>query len=336
MKDFFISYTGADKLWADGLAQWLIESGFTCTLQSLDFVAGSNFVIEMHEAVKACKRLILVLSPDYLAAKFPQAEWSAALAKDPTGAGSTLVGVRVRDCHPDGLLKPIVYIDLVGLSFDQARGKFISEIMSARRRMRKASTARPASSPCEKPGSASITQTATGRHITQVGGDYHHYDSPPKQVNVITPQPGAISPAQRQRVKRWIEALVENTVGKTRDEAFGMWWERFYNRFNVNAYAELSAKDLPDVSLWYRQQMAILTTKLRRPLPDSWRSARIRSIKSGMTRLGFDDSNKAEYYQALAVRLKLKKSFTSLKELTKQDLERVYGAVLRDVRDAGR
>jgi hypothetical protein len=237
MKDFFISYTGADKPWAEGLARWLDEAGFTYTLQAADFVAGSNFVLQMHQAVDGCQRLILVLSPDYLTAKFPASEWSAAFAKDPTGVGSTLIGVRVRDCQPGGLLKPIVYIDLVGLQVDKARGKFLSEIMAAISGPRPKTEATPAAP--QEPKTPSVSQAATGKNITQVAGDYHHYASATKKKNIITPQPGAISPAQRQHVQKWIESLVENTIGKSREAAFKMWWSRFYNQFHVCAIDQL-------------------------------------------------------------------------------------------------
>jgi hypothetical protein len=331
MRDFFISYTGADKAWAEGVARWLHEAGFTYTLQSRDFVAGSNFVIEMHEALQQCQRLILVLSPDYLTAKYPLVEWTAAFAKDPTGSASTLVGVRVRECQPAGLLKPIVYIDLVGLPVEQARGKFLSEIMAAVEGNRTIDES--AATPASETKLPSVRQTATGKNITQVAGDYHHYEKPRIEKQIIQPREGAISPALRQQVQQWIESLVENTVGMSRDQAFGMWWNRFKNRFKLDKYEELLAADFAEAGNWYRQQMAILTRKLKVPAPDAWRHARIGAIKQAMRQLGYDDTNKAVFYQELATRLKMKKPFSSLKDLTKRDLERVYNLVLRDARE---
>jgi hypothetical protein len=191
MKDFLISYTATDKEWAEILAGWLGEAGFTFILQLQDFVAGSNFVIEMHEAVKQCQRFLLVLSPEYLSAKYPEAEWTAAFAKDPTCAASTLIGVRVRECQPDGLLKPIVYIDLVGLSMQQARWKFLPEIMASIKGKRTIGT--PPQAPASETKSASLSQTATGNNITQVAGNYFHYDSPPIKKVFVMPRPGAIT-----------------------------------------------------------------------------------------------------------------------------------------------
>jgi hypothetical protein len=331
MTDFFISYTGPDKAWAERLASWLDEAGFTYILQARDFVAGSNFVIQMHEALRKCQRMLLVLSPDYLSARFPLAEWTAGFAKDPTGAASTLIGVRVRECRPDGLLAPIVHIDLVDLSVVQARGRFLSEIMAAIETRRTLAAQSPTRAAETKP--PSVSQTATGKNITQVAGDYNRYDSPPTQKIFITPGPNAIKPDQRQQVQSWIENLVENTVGIPRDRAFGMWWKRFKNRFGLDKYEELSATNFGNAGEWYRQQMAILTRKLKTKVPDAWRSARFGAIKKAMRKLGFDDTNKAVYYERIAARLKMKKPFSSLTDLTKRDLDRVYNLVTREARD---
>jgi hypothetical protein len=121
MKDFFISYHRADRQWAEWIAWTLEEGGYSVILQAWDFRPGSNFVIEMQNAALEAGRTIAVLSEEYLAAGFTQPEWSAAFAFDPTGLFKKLVPVRVSKCEPAGLLAPIVYIDLVGLSADDAR-----------------------------------------------------------------------------------------------------------------------------------------------------------------------------------------------------------------------
>lgn len=126
--DFFISYNEADKYWAAGIGDWLDQAGYTTTLQAQDFVASSNFVAQMHKAVESARRMIMVLSPEYLSAPFPQAEWTAVFATDPGCTMGRLVPVRVRSCEPGGLLKPIVYIDLVDLKPEDARRRLLGEI----------------------------------------------------------------------------------------------------------------------------------------------------------------------------------------------------------------
>jgi hypothetical protein len=178
MEDFFISYTKADKLWATGIGDWLDHAGYSTIIQERDFVAGSNFMSEMHEALQRAKRLLLVLSPDFLVAKFPEAEWTAALASDPTGQNRTVVPVRVRDCQPCGLLKPIVYIDLVGLSAGDARKKLLDELRGATRGKHRRSAlptgVPPATGGRDVLAAGSINLTATGDGNVQVAGDFNN------------------------------------------------------------------------------------------------------------------------------------------------------------------
>ena len=82
MKDFFISYNKADRLWATGIRAWLEDVNYSVVMQDGDFVAGSNFVLEMDAATKTAKRLIAILSPYYLTSEFTAPEWAAMFALD--------------------------------------------------------------------------------------------------------------------------------------------------------------------------------------------------------------------------------------------------------------
>lgn len=115
MTDFLISYNSADRAWAEWIAWHLEAAGYTAVLQAWDFRPGSNFVLAMQQAAAEAERTIAVLSPAYLAARFPQPEWAAAFAQDPTGEQGLLVPVRVHACDLQGLLPQIISIDLVGL-----------------------------------------------------------------------------------------------------------------------------------------------------------------------------------------------------------------------------
>lgn len=83
MADFFVSYTHADRSWAEWIAWVLEEAGFATKIQAWDFRPGSNFVIEMQRASAGSERTLAVLSPDYLQSLFGMAEWAAALARTP-------------------------------------------------------------------------------------------------------------------------------------------------------------------------------------------------------------------------------------------------------------
>ncbi|MEM9484320.1 MAG: tetratricopeptide repeat protein, partial [Cyanobacteria bacterium P01_F01_bin.116] len=86
-----------------------------------DFRPGGNFVLDMQRAAAETDKTLVVLSEDYLNAEFTQPEWAAAFADDPTSLQRKVIPVRVGDCKPSGLLRPIVYVDLVDLEADDAR-----------------------------------------------------------------------------------------------------------------------------------------------------------------------------------------------------------------------
>ncbi|MGD2087812.1 MAG: TIR domain-containing protein [Candidatus Aminicenantes bacterium] len=132
MRDFFISYNKADCRWAEWIGWQLEEQDFTVFLQHWDFRPGSNFVLEMQKASTQAERTIAVLSLDYLTALYTQPEWAAAFSDDPIGSRKKLLPVRVHECQLQGMLKNIVYIDLVGLSESDAQQALIAGIKTER------------------------------------------------------------------------------------------------------------------------------------------------------------------------------------------------------------
>ncbi|MEQ8468031.1 toll/interleukin-1 receptor domain-containing protein [Coleofasciculus sp. E1-EBD-02] len=120
MKDFFISYSGHDKQWAEWIAWTLEEAGYTVVLQEWDFRPGGIFPLYMDRAMPGTKKTIAVLSENYLQSKYTQSEWADAFARDPEGKARTLIPIRVGKCQPQGLLRITVYVDLVNLSQQEA------------------------------------------------------------------------------------------------------------------------------------------------------------------------------------------------------------------------
>ncbi len=118
---FFVSYNRADKAWAEWIAWTLEEAGHTTIIQAWDFRPGRNFVLDMDQVSKTVDKTLVVLSEAYLNAEFTQPEWAAAFVDDPKSLDRKIIPIRVQDCQPRGLLKPIVYVDLVGLEKDAAR-----------------------------------------------------------------------------------------------------------------------------------------------------------------------------------------------------------------------
>jgi tetratricopeptide (TPR) repeat protein len=131
--DFFISYTAADRAWAEWIAWQLEAAGSTTVLQAWDFRPGTDFVHQMQQATQQADRTVAVVSPAYFGSQFGEAEWRVAFAKDPTGEHGLLVPVRVEDCDPPGLLSTRVYLDLVGLDEAAARERLLAGLRRAER-----------------------------------------------------------------------------------------------------------------------------------------------------------------------------------------------------------
>lgn len=221
MRDFFISYNSADRIYAEGIRGWLEAAGHSSIMQASDFHPGSNFVLEMHEACKAARRMIAVMSPDYLSSRFTAPEWAAMFAKDPTGANRLLIPVRIRVCEIQGLLKQIVYIDLVGLGETEARKKLLDGIVGnplvyAPRKPKSQSSTKP------REKKSTLTQTATGNRNIQVGGDFN-YNPVSKVKHVIEPGPAEISQTQRAELLERLNKLGERDELAGRGATYGNW-----------------------------------------------------------------------------------------------------------------
>jgi hypothetical protein len=175
-------------------------------------------------------------------------------------------------------------------------------------------------------------QSIHGDHNIQAGGDVHLYAKPPVVKKIIARREGSLTPDECVRVQDMIEQLVEGTAGMLRPRAFGMWWQRFKHRFGVEKYEELTSAHIVDVEAWFKQQRAVQTRGLKTKSPDQWKRLRIGAIKSAMARMGIDNEG---YYPEIAHRLRMKHPFESLSDLTKTDLDRVYGLVLRDAANTG-
>src|SRR3954452_18714616 len=118
-RDFFVSFTQADRAWATWIAWALEGAGYSVFFQDWDFQV--NFVLEMDKAHKHSRRTLAVLSPDYLASRFAAPEWAARFAQDATSRHDLLIPVRVRPCELEGLLAQVVYVDLVGCGEETGR-----------------------------------------------------------------------------------------------------------------------------------------------------------------------------------------------------------------------
>ena len=129
--DFFVSYTQADRAWAEWIAWQLEEDGYRVLIQAWDMVPGSNWTHRMQEGVRRASRTIAVLSAAYVDSVFATAEWEAAWRDDPLGEQRRLLVFRVTDCERPGLLAAVVSVDVFGVGKAAARARITSAVRGA-------------------------------------------------------------------------------------------------------------------------------------------------------------------------------------------------------------
>lgn len=186
---------------------------------------------------------------------------------------------------------------------------------------------RPRSRRKRGPTVSQKAETESG-NIHQHVGDIHYYAHPPTVKVIRERRPGSVTTEEVSQINEWIKDLAEGEVDKTRDQAFAMWGSRFKIRFRLGHREDLPSARMPDAERWYMTQKAIQKRGLKTKAPDIYRREREISIKAAMNEMGKINET---YYPELAIRLKLKKPFSSLKQLTKRNLDRVYTMVRGDV-----
>jgi hypothetical protein len=130
--DFFVSYTGADRAWAEWVAWQLEQAGYSVIVQAWDFEPGDNFVARMRDALEQADRTLALVSAAYLASPYCTDEWTGAFLHDPDGR-NRLLQVRIESCELPRLLRAELYIDLVRLPREQAKARLLAEVERGRR-----------------------------------------------------------------------------------------------------------------------------------------------------------------------------------------------------------
>jgi hypothetical protein len=135
--DFFISYAGPERAWAEWVAWQLAHAGYTIELDVWDWAAGKNVVTAMSDALDRCDRVVALFSAAYFErGRYTTEEWTAALVHISDRMGIRLVPVRVEaisDALIPGLLRPLVSADLYGMEADAARERLLAAVAGSRR-----------------------------------------------------------------------------------------------------------------------------------------------------------------------------------------------------------
>lgn len=175
--NIFISYNRADRSWAEWIAWQLEAAGESVVIQAWDFLAGTDFVLEMDRAARETMQTIAILSPSYLEADYTHPEWAAAFARDPRGRQRSLLPVRVEHCEPEGLLAQRIWVDLVGACEEEARRRLLAAVTGDRAKPQNA-PGFPGESPdfpgAETAGEFSPPSTAAAATAASPGADLRY------------------------------------------------------------------------------------------------------------------------------------------------------------------
>ncbi len=129
-KDFFVSYSSADRTWAEWIDWQLKTEGYSTIFPDQGLGLGSNFAPKIDNIFKEARQVIAVISPHYLNALYGQLEWAVVLRQEATREHGNLVLVQVRECRHalKSLISPIRFIDLVEQDESVARERLLTSI----------------------------------------------------------------------------------------------------------------------------------------------------------------------------------------------------------------
>jgi hypothetical protein len=125
---FFISFNSADRTKAHWIAWTLKEAGHEVAVHDWEIPAGGNAPLWMNTKLVWADRLIAVISPDYIRARYSPIEWASQIWNDPDGTKGSVIPVIVRPTsNIPPLLRDLSRIDL-NCPEAEARGRLIKGV----------------------------------------------------------------------------------------------------------------------------------------------------------------------------------------------------------------
>jgi TIR domain len=127
---FFISFNSADKGKADWIA-WTLnkEAGHEVAVHHWEIPAGGNAPLWMNTRLAWADRLIAVISPEYVPARYSPMEWASQIWDDPDGTKGSVIPVIVKPTpNIPPLLKGLSRIDLTNCSEVEAKRRLLKGV----------------------------------------------------------------------------------------------------------------------------------------------------------------------------------------------------------------
>jgi hypothetical protein len=124
----FVSYTSADRVWAEWISWQLVRDGWRVDVQAWDSVPGTNFVGWIDACLARADYVLLVVSQAYLTTSpWGALEWQAAYQP----GQRRILPVRVEDVEAGPLVRVLGRIDVFGIPEDVARQRLLDGVRSA-------------------------------------------------------------------------------------------------------------------------------------------------------------------------------------------------------------
>jgi hypothetical protein len=126
---FFISFNSADRTKAHWIAWTLKNAGHEVAVHDWEIPAGGNAPLWMNSKLAWADRLIAVISPDYIPARYSPIEWASQIWDDPEGTKGSVIPVIVRPTfNIPPLLRDLSRIDLTNCSEAEAMNRLINGV----------------------------------------------------------------------------------------------------------------------------------------------------------------------------------------------------------------
>lgn len=110
--DVFVSYSHQDKSWIDSWLLPKLEAAGVCVCVDFrDFDVGASIASEMERAVLQSRKMLLVLTPEYLASEWAEFENTLAQMLDPAARKRRMLPLMLRACELPPRIRRLNYID---------------------------------------------------------------------------------------------------------------------------------------------------------------------------------------------------------------------------------
>lgn len=200
-KTFYVSYAATDRLWADWIVTVLRAVGYEATLapiESDDLTVTSATPTALEHTLAGEGRMLVLLSPRYVALPPAREIWHQTSRRDPAGQIGLVVPLRVDDSPPSSEFASPPAVSLAGVSAEEAVARLLTAVD-------RGGSAEPGS----RSGAAGLAAAA------RIPGT-------PPQVIGGRPQRNVVFTGRRTTIERLRDSLLAGTTAVLPQALFGL------------------------------------------------------------------------------------------------------------------